>query len=291
MAAFWTSALGVLIVCWTLREVFTDLFQPSASGSLSSFLGKKIFQLSKRIRWMLASAGPLSIVVAISCWALLITLGFALIFWARFPEAFANTQTEHQDSVGRFWSVLYFSIAALTTLGSTEFTPKGNWIRIAAAIESLIGISLVTASITWIVLIYPALGRARTLARRASALVQAQQQTGVDVLSGNEEGLLTDLAQSVLRTQVDVIHFPLIYYFQSDMEGTALGHTLMMLDELAVRASDQNRPEAVRFAAALLRLSLEDLARILAEKFVHSSNADDPRAVFEAVARDHLGRD
>lgn len=43
MVALWTSIAGILIVCWTLREVFNDLFQPSTAGSLSSFVSKKLY--------------------------------------------------------------------------------------------------------------------------------------------------------------------------------------------------------------------------------------------------------
>ena len=290
MAAVWTSSFGILVVCWTLREVFNDLFQPSASGSLSSFVSRRLFQLGKRARWMLSSAGPLSVVVVIFSWALLIGIGFAFIFWARFPGGFVNTSGEHQGPVGRFWSVLYFSLTTLSTLGSTAFNPQGNWIRIVTSIESLIGICLITASITWIVLIYPALGRMRTLARRVSTVARAQKQTGVDLLAGNGEELLAELAANVLRTRVDFIHFPIIYYFHADTEGTSLGHFLVQLHELAGRASDGNRPEETRLGAAVLRVSLEDMADVLADRFVTGSDPKDPRSVFEAVATDHLER-
>ena len=48
----------------------------------------------------------------------------------------------------------------------------------------------------------------RTLARLASTLVRSQEETGVDLLSGDVESLLADLAQRGLRTRVDFIHFP-----------------------------------------------------------------------------------
>ncbi|MBV8572585.1 MAG: two pore domain potassium channel family protein [Acidobacteriaceae bacterium] len=282
-----TSLLGILIICWTLREVFTDLFQPSASGSLSSFVSRKLFELGKRARWMLGSAGPLSIVVVIFTWVVLISVGFALLFWGKFPSEFTNTSAEPQDSVGRFWSVLYFSLTALSTLGSTTFSPKGDWLRILASFEAIIGFSLVTASITWIVLLYPALGRVRALARRVSTLSKAQKQTGVDLVSA-DPGMLADLGASVLRARVDFIHFPLIYYFQADAGATSMGWFLLELEELARRASAQDQVDGTRLGAALLTASLHELAEVLARKFVPGSNADEPRSVFHAVAKDHL---
>jgi hypothetical protein len=156
------------------------------------------------------------------------------------------------------------------------------------AIESLIGISLLTASITWIVLIYPALGRMRTLARRLSALGKAQEQTGIPVVSGDVETLLGDLAQSVIRTRVDFIHFPLIYYFRAETEEASLPDSLNQLVRWAESASRENQPERVRLSGSILKIALLDLAKVLAARFDSGVSAEDPQAVFQAMARDHL---
>ena len=253
------SIAGILIVCWTLSEVFTDLFQPSDSGSLSSWLGKTLFRLAKHARWMLTTAGPLSIVVVIFSWVTLVTIGFAFLYWARFPEGFAKTAIGNQDLAGRFWAMLYFSLTTLTTLGSRTFSPTSDWIRILESLESLIGISLVTASITWVVLIYPALGRIRTLTRLVLALRCAQEQTGLDLLSGDTQDFMAHLAERVLRTRTDLIHFPLIYYFHSDTEGSSFARSLLGLDDLAARAFTERKSDETRLGASLLKIALEDL--------------------------------
>lgn len=237
------------------------------------------------------AAGPLSIVIVISCWACLVAAGFAFLYWARFPQAFHASTRESHEALGRFWAVLYFSLASLTTLASGDLVPQGSWIRIVAATESLIGMSIITASITWIVLIYPALGRMRALSRRASILIRAQRQTGIDLLSGNVDGLLGDLAASVIRVRIDFIHFPLIYYFHADTEGASLARSLTHLADLAERASRPGCPNAIRLSAAMLNDALSDMAGALAAKFVHDAYGQDPPAVFEAVRRDHLERE
>jgi hypothetical protein len=137
-------------------------------------------------------------------------------------------------------------------------------------------------------LIYPALGRTRTLARRVSTLYRAQEAAGVDFLSDNVETILAELAQGVLRARVDLIHFPLIYYFHAGTEGASLGRFLIQLNDLASRASAPDRPEANRLGAALLAASLADIAKLLNERFVNPLITDDSRSTFEAVAKDHL---
>ncbi len=240
---------------------------------------------------LLPITGPLTVVAVITCWALLITVGFALIYWPWFPQDFRFSQTEPNEPLGRFWTVLYFSLASLTTLATGELTPRANSLRIVTALESLIGISLVTASVTWIVLIYPALGRMRELARRTSVLFRAQNETGIDVLSGPGELLLGDLAQSVIRMRIDLIHFPLIYYFHADAEGASLANALEQLGKFARIANEKARSEPVRLAATMLKIALADVAEVLRIKFVHEADAKNPRGTFRAMAEDHSHTD
>lgn len=219
---------------------------------------------------------------------MLVTVGFALLFVGFYPGAFDHTAPHSGDWPSRFLVALYFSLANLTTVGSTEFSPGADWIRIVSAIEALIGISLVTASVTWIVLLYPALGRLRTLARRAYTLDRAGHCINVDPLTGDVAGLLSELAHGVLRTRVDFIHFPLLYYFHVESQGIALGRFLLSLRTLAERALAGDQPEPVRLGGAMLSISLSDMGELLQVRFVPQANKNDPREVFKAVARDHL---
>ncbi|HZS54705.1 MAG TPA: hypothetical protein VFA65_09910 [Bryobacteraceae bacterium] len=123
MAVWWTSIVGILIIGWILSEIFMDLFQPSGSGSLSGFIGRWLFQISKSVPSTMRVSGPLAIVVVISCWALLLAAGFALVYWARFPQGFSVPEQESYDAFRRFWTVLYFSLSSLTTLGSGALAP------------------------------------------------------------------------------------------------------------------------------------------------------------------------
>jgi hypothetical protein len=290
MAQLWSIA-GVLVVCGTLREIFRDLFQPSGSGALSSILGRSLFGLGKRIRWLLPISGPLTIVVAIAVWTALITIGFGLIYWPHFPQDFQQPAPQPQSLSGRLCSVLYFSLVSLTTLASDGLSAQGAWLQLCTALESLIGIGLVTASVTWIVLIYPALGRMRIIARWASILTRAREKPGHDQFSPVDPNLLRDFAQRIIRARIDFIHFPLIYYFHADTEGSSLAHALRGLLEMTEEALAEGREENIQFAAVTLEIALADLAEVLTTKFVPNADPKKTREPFEAVAEDHLQRD
>jgi hypothetical protein len=49
-------------------------------------------------------------------------------------------------------------------------------------LEGLIGISMITATVSWTVLLYPALARSRQFARRVSILVEAEERSHLSVV-------------------------------------------------------------------------------------------------------------
>jgi hypothetical protein len=282
----WPAVVGSIIIAVAVREIFRDLFQPSGSGALSSFVGRWVFQLARKLTFLMSIAGPLALVIVIGCWTFLLASGFALVYSSSYPEGF-TIQDEASRGFSEFVSLLAFSLASLTTVGTPDLVPKPDWIRLTVAVESLLGFSLVTASISWIVLIYPALGRMRSLARKSAILVKAQEKTGVGVVSKDAEALLSELTGEVIRTRVDLIHYPLIYYFHADAERASLALALLTIEKIAHDAGKLEEADQVRLQAAMLEAALGDMARVLAHRFV-KANDEDIHAVFEAFAKDHL---
>lgn len=291
MRALWTVLPGVSIIVFAFTEIFQDLFHPTHTGSLSDWIGRSLFRLFRRWPSALSTAGPLTIVLVILSWALLQVVGFALIYWVGFPGGFRLLNQE--DSTGAahgFWTMLYFSFQVMTTLGFGDVMPRADWLRIVTSLQALIGFALLTASVSSIVLIYPALGRMRLLARRTTILGRAAKETGIDVISGDRESFLSDLATAVIQTRVDFIHFPIIYYFHSDHRRSSLAAALPKIMDFAKAGSTPDAPERVRLASATLRMALQDLAAILDDRFLHT-NAKDPAVVFRAYAKDHVIRE
>jgi hypothetical protein len=286
MGRLWTAGPGILIIAFTLREIFQDLFLPGGSGSLSDFVARNVYRLFRRRRSLLPAAGPLAVVLVILCWVLLIGVGFALIYWDSFPNEVHVASGKSVAEERGLWPALYLSFEVLTTLGLGDVAPKPTWLRMLVSLEALIGFSILTASVSSIVLLYPALARMRTLARRTWTLAEAERRTEVAVVSGNAEILLGALALEVIETRVDLIHFPLLYYFHSDNRAASLREAIPHLVRFAEQGSRRNDADRVRLAAAALRVALDDLADLLGRRFV-DADPGDPEAVFRAFAEDH----
>ena len=273
---------GVIIVALTAWQIFYDLFHPSAQGSMSDFVARSVWRLLHGRESWLSAAGPISLLLVIASWALLLALGFSLVYWPWFPEGFQFRGPPEKS----FSSSLYFSLEALTTLGLGDITPNLAWLRLLATFESLIGLALVTASVSWVVLLYPALSRMRLLARQAVLLDEVSRKTGIPAVSDGSQHLLQDLAQKVVRTRIDLIYFPILYYFYTGNLKSSLAQALPVLYRLSEDGCRKGNPEPLRLSGEILRATLEDLADLLKERFLDVSR-DGLNEVFAGFAADH----
>jgi len=82
----------------------------------------------------------------------------------------------------------------MTTLGLGDIKPTPDWLRMLVALHTLLGFALVTASVTWVLFIYPALARTNSLALGASAIAEAERRTGIPFVSGDSDRALQQLA-------------------------------------------------------------------------------------------------
>jgi hypothetical protein len=159
---------GACLVLFGLREVFRDIFHPTRSGTLSDFVGRFASLLMRRTR-LRPAVGPVSLVSVILCWVIFLTTGFALIYCGLLPQEVSGPPGATSGTFAqRFLKSLYFSLGAFDTFQTFDLSPQTNWLRFVISIEGLIGISMITASVSWLVLLYTALARCRRFAKYVS---------------------------------------------------------------------------------------------------------------------------
>ena len=73
----------------------------------------------------------------------------------------------------------------------------------------------------------------------------------------------------------------------ADAERASLALALLTIQKMAEAAGKVEGDSQVRLHASMLDAALGDLAKVLAHRFVRA-NGDDPHAVFDAFAKDHL---
>jgi len=286
LEVFW-ALIGALLIGAVAWEVFNDLFHPAGTGALSDAIGRTFFGLFKRRPRSLPLAGPLALFTVIGLWVAGLVVGFALVYLHAYPAGFRTSTGAVPQASSRVLNVLYFSFETLITLGYGDVVPQSNLTRLAAGLEGLIGFGLLTASVSWIVLLYPALSRMRLLARGVSHLVDAERKTAIRLAATGSEIVLSGLARDVARARIDLVHFPIIYYFASNDPKASIAMWIGDLVRFADEAGQPDRPEHVRLTAGTLDVALHEFAAILDERFLHTESRN--RAViFDALSADHI---
>jgi hypothetical protein len=280
------AGTGLVIVAAVGGEVFNDLFHPTNSGALSDWLGRTFFNLFRPHRAWLPLAGPISMVAVIAVWVVLLVVGFALIFYGGVPFGFRTSVMEAPTAAHRMLTAFYFSAQTLTTLAFGDLVAYTPWLQFMATLEGLVGFAVLTASVSSIVLIYPALARQRLLARGVAHVLDAERRTGVALLETKSDLIVADFARDVTNARIDLIHFPIVYYFAAPERQASLAFAAPHLSRFARDGQAAEIPAHVRLACAALDSALDDFARALAPRFL-DADPGDRDGVFRAYAHDH----
>ncbi|MEU6944425.1 potassium channel family protein [Streptomyces sp. NPDC046316] len=277
---------GAFLVLFILRDLFHTLWHPTRHGGLSRLVMRSMWWLSAHLgeRWRSAGlAGPMGMVTVLAVWALTVAVGWGLIYWPHMPEDFSYATglapAEHAGPL----DALYVSLVTLATLGLGDIAPASGWLRVLAPMEALVGFVLLSATVAWILGIYPALARRRALALRLSH-VRRSRVTAEALDSDGGAALLDGLASALSTITVDFLQYAESYYFYDGDENTSLAGQLGHAVGLADQAAEARHPD-VRLSASVLRTALEDLATVLDERFLRTGEA--PEQVFRAYADDH----
>ena len=274
---------GTLVVLFTLREVFRDLFHPTLSGSLSDAIGSaglKIIRLRPSLR---SSIGPLALVSVILCWVALITIGFALIYVSN-NRAIPHLHSDGAGLPRQFLRSLYISMGTLATYQTFDTNPSSDWLRLIVCLEGVIGVSMITASVSWTVLLYPALARTRWMAKRIGILVEARKRSGVSII--DDPHVYSDFTRGLIELRIDLTLFPILLAFYPRDPAETLASHLPHLVHLAEEGCAPGSPSAIRLAASQLDVALDEFCDLLAKRVLftkptHRNRNDTFRAFAE----------
>ena len=239
--------VGTLLVLLTLREVFRDIFHPTRGGNLSEWIGRGCSVILRHTRYR-SALGPIALVAVVLSWVLLLALGFAVVYFGLYPRDFVTTSPESLTPLSRVIHCIYFSFGALCTFGTFDLNPRTDWLRLLVAAEGLIGISMITASVSWLVLLYPALERQRYIARHVSLLEQAENESGISSVTELGAPFLSRLAGELLQVRLDVVLFPITLYFYAMQPEFTLAVALPKAQRFAEHGMEAAQHASTRLA-------------------------------------------
>ncbi len=289
------TIVGLLLVLVSVQDVFLTLFHPAGRGTMSDWVARGTWRTFRAAaqRWpaMITFAGPAALLLIILAWTGLVVFGCSLVYLPHIGSAFTvapgMNPAEHRAYIDAF----NVSLGALITVGG-DFNAKSSWIRLLMGVEAVIGFGLLTASVSWLLSIYPVLEQRRSLAQQATLLHHAQLETGFDpalLPAGEAQDVLDGLTAGLLTLRNQMAQFPITYYFHMGETQTALPGILPYLYGLANRAASRNRPPAVQLSGTSLGGAIEDFLNFVAHAYLRMPQ-EDVRRLMRAYAEDQLRR-
>ncbi len=266
---------GAALILVALRDIFETLFHPTGRGVLGRSISHTIWHASRRLRRGTGAplwAGPLGYITVLATWTAMLAIGWALIFLPHMPEGFHFSGLDPSEH-GSFADSLYVSLVNLTSLGYGDISPEADLLRLLGPIETLFGLGLLTASISWLVSIYGALRRREALTHEIHLLREAERQFGESIAAAEPallERMLYSLGQQTIEVRRDLIHLPILNYFQSEEERASREDLRGFMRELIDQARDEGRPAALRLQAGMVAMALDDFERTLEEHQLRS---------------------
>ncbi|TMF45581.1 MAG: two pore domain potassium channel family protein [Chloroflexi bacterium] len=157
------ALVGLVLVFVALRDAFETIILPRrVSGRLRvskvfyfltwqpwAAIGRRM-PISDRRESYLSTYGPISLLVLIGLWGVILITGFALLLWA--------TGFDFNSPV----TGLYVSGWTFTTLGIGDFAPKSDLARFVTVVEAGLGFGFLAVVISYLPVLYQGFSRRET---------------------------------------------------------------------------------------------------------------------------------
>ncbi len=170
--------------------------------------------------------GPLSLLMLLLMWAILLIVGFGLIYFSM-QSPFGDAMLLHSAStLARFGTDLYVSGTTLFTLGLGDVVPHSRAVRGIIIFESGVGLGFVALVISYLPVLYGAFSHLEVsvalLDARAGSPPNAAELLRRHGFEGGEEAL-TELLAEWERWSAEIleshISYPILCYYRSQHDN------------------------------------------------------------------------
>jgi hypothetical protein len=245
------QTLGIALILFILVDVFlTVLYARLGSGLLSYQIARwtwRVFRsvskvLGRRRAIGLSFCGPMILVLILMGWALLLTLGMALIIH---PYLGSGVVATNGVTPTDFVSALYAGESSMSIVGGNNFAPATAGFRVLFMLDSLFGMSVISLTLTYLMQVYNALYR-RNAFGYSLHLASAETGDAAELVAGlGPEGEfrsdytgLAELAMQMTGLKESHHFYPVLFYFRFPDTAYAVSRiTLLLLDSVTLLKS------------------------------------------------------
>ena len=271
--------VGVILIFLVIQDTFESIVLPrrvsrrfrlsricyASTWMLWSSIGRKMHSGNRR-EFYLSYFGPLSLILMLIVWALVIVLSFALIQWG------LSSPLNAPEKDVTFGTYLYMSGTSFVTLGLGDVTPMSGLARFLVFAEAGFGFGLLALIIGYIPVIYQSFSRREInislLDARAGSPSSATELLRRSYRDRNMDELVRFMREwerwcaELLESHLS---YPVLTYYRSQHERQSwLAALTTVLDTcvlLIIGFEDISIP-TIRFTFAIARHAAVDLAQV-----------------------------
>lgn len=290
---------GAGLMLLFLADIFlTVLYARAGTGLLAPHWNRLVWRVVKAISGLfgrrrgtvLSFAGPLIVILLIAFWALGLTIGAALIVQ---PELGGSIRPGSGETPRDFVTALLVAGNSLSIVGGGDYSPHTPGTRTLFLLNSLIGTSVLSLVLSYLVQVYAGLRERNALALTIDLLSDGTGDAAEMLARLGPNGEFSNAATEIgnlvrpLAVTKEAHHFyPLLFYFRFKeplYSVSRLTFVLLDLTTLIDTALDREKEAALVRSASVAavrrgaRLILETLER----NFPTASGGESDRSHYE----------
>ncbi len=230
--------------------------------------------------------GPMSLLLLLGLWAVLLVSGFAFLYFA-LGTPFSDAMNGHRSLLAALSTDLYVSGTTLFTLGLGDVTPQSLLARTLIVVEAGTGLGFVALVIGYVPVLYQAFSHREVsvamLDGRAGSPPTATELLRRHAYKGGEAELITLLAEwerwsaEFLESHIS---YPILCYYRSQHDNQSwLSALVSVLDACALLITTMEGAAArqAQLTFAMARHALVDVGHVFqVEPSARSKKMEDP---------------
>ncbi len=271
--------VGAALTLLFLADIFlTVLYARAGTGLLAPHWNRAIWALlhgvaglaGRRRGTILSFAGPAIVVALIVFWSAGLALGTALVVQ---PELSTAIRPSSGEASTDFVTALLVAGNSLSIVGGGDYAPHTAGTRLLFLINSLVGASVLSLVLSYLVQVFTGLRERNALALTIDLMTDGTGDAAVMLArlmpDGDPAGASSELGNLVssLAATKEAHHFyPLLFYFRFEEPRYAVSRFIFVLLDAAAlieTALDRGRYRALRASASVA--SIRRCARMLLE--------------------------
>jgi hypothetical protein len=241
--------------------------------------------------------GPLSLILLLIVWAVLLVFGFAII------HASTGSLLDPDGAKAGFWTDVYMSASSFFTLGLGDVRPDSTVSHIVTVVEAGHGFAFLALVISYLPILYQSFSRRETAVSLLDSRAGSPPSAGeffIRLGDGRRNKLLPEVLEDWERWSADLLEshlsYPVLSLYRSQHERQSwLAALTMILDVSAlvlVDFHDETTKESAQLTFAMSRHAAVDIAQIFnahpREDYPDRLPDQDYRRLTDILERAHL---